>query len=220
LAVYRLYGPMPVAALEQPILWHGFQLLPFWVGYFAVGVAAGRSLAVHGAPVAVDWRAVAAAGATTVAGGWLLLGVTFDGAPHGDFQQGTGGFLLPQEPLFVVGVAALVLFGGPAVVRRSRALGAVTRVLSDNSLGVYILHPLLIYAVGRQIGALLSPGLPVSLLGFLLLTAAGLVLATLFSVVLSATPLAVTLGARRRRLGLPWARVAAPAGSSGGPVSP
>ena len=45
-----------------------------------------------------------------------------------------------------------------------------------------------------------SMALPMSLLGFLLLTVAGLTAATIVSVLLSATPLAPTLGARRRRL--------------------
>lgn len=200
LSVYRLYGPMPTAALEQLSLWHGFQLLPFWVGYFAVGIAAGRALAVRGAPRAVDRRAIALAVAAVALTGWLMLAVTYAGAPHDSFQQGTGAFLLPQEPLFVFSVAALVLVAGPALVSRSRGLAAAVRLLSDHSLGVYILHPLVIYAIGRQLGALLSPGLPLSFLGFLVITVGGLVGATGLSVVLGFTPIARTLGARRRAL--------------------
>lgn len=211
LAVYRLYGPMPIGILSQLTLWHGFQLLPFWVGYFAIGLAAGRVLVTRGAPHGWHPRALAAAALATAASGVLLIAVGYSDAPHGSFQQGTGGFLLPQEPLFVVSVAALVLLGGPAVVRKSRGLATITNVLSENSLGIYILHPILIYAIGRQIGGLLSPGLPISLVGFLILTVGGLAAATVVSVLLSATPLGPTLGARRRPLALPWV----PAASSG-----
>jgi surface polysaccharide O-acyltransferase-like enzyme len=214
LAVYRLYGPMPIAALSQLTLWHGFQLLPFWVGYFAIGLAVGRELAIRGAP-RLNARIIAASALATVVGGVLLIAVAYNSAPHGGFQQGTGGFLLPQEPLFVISVAALVLFGGRTVVNHSRALAATTRVLSENSLGIYILHPILIYVIGRQLGALLSPGLPISLAGFLVLTAAGLAAATLVSVLLSTTPLAPTLGARRRRLSLPWVRAASSGPAAG-----
>jgi surface polysaccharide O-acyltransferase-like enzyme len=214
LAVYRLYGPMPIAVLSQLTLWHGFQLLPFWIGYFAIGLAAGRELAIRGVP-RPNARVIAAAALATVVSAVLLVAVAYNGAPHGAFQQGTGGFLLPQEPLFVISVAILVLFGGPAVVGRSRALATTTRILSENSLGIYILHPILIYVIGRQLGALLSPGLPVSLAGFLLLTVAGLAAATLVSVLLSTTPLAPTLGVRRRRLSLPWARAASSGPAAG-----
>ncbi len=206
LSVYRLYGPMPVAALEQLTLWHGFQLLPFWVGYFAVGLAAGRELATRGAPHGVHWRVIVTATVATVVSGLLLIAVTYNGAPHGDFQQGTGGFLLPQEPLFVVSVATLVLFAHPALVSRGRQPSAITRWLSENSLGVYILHPIIIYEIARHLTGLLYVALPLSFIGFLILTVGGLFGATLFAIVLSMTPLAATLGVRRRQTSLPWGR--------------
>jgi surface polysaccharide O-acyltransferase-like enzyme len=215
LALYRLSGPMPVAALSQLTLWHGFQLLPFWVGYFAIGLAAGRALASRGSPTRVRAPLVVAAAGATILSGVLLIAVAYGGAAHGDFQQGTGGFLLPQEPLFVVSVAALVLLVGPALVRRSRVLAASTAVLSQNSLGIYILHPILIYLIAKRIQGLLTSPLPGSFVGFLIITVCGLVAATLLSVLLSATPLAATLGVRRRRLALPWMRAASSGSATG-----
>jgi surface polysaccharide O-acyltransferase-like enzyme len=215
LCIYRLYGPMPVGALEQFFLWHGFQLLPFWIGYFAVGVAAGRSLVARGEPHRVRLWPVLGAAAAAAASGWVLIAVTYGSAPHGGFAQGTGGFLLPQEPLFVISVAVLVWLTGRSVVELGGRLAAVIRVLSDNSLGIYILHPILIFAIGRQLGSLLSSGLPLSFLGFLILTVSGLIAATILATLLTATPLAPSLGARRRAISQPGRRTASSRSSAG-----
>jgi surface polysaccharide O-acyltransferase-like enzyme len=215
LCIYRLYGPMPIGVLEQFFLWHGFQLLPFWIGYFAVGLAAGRSLATRREPERVRWGPVLAAGAVAALSGWLLIALTYASAPHGGFAQGTGAFLLPQEPLFVISVAVLVWLTGRSVVAQGGRLAAVIRVLSENSLGIYILHPIIVFAIGRRIGGLLSSGLPLSFAGFLLLTAGGLIVATLISILLSATPLAPTLGARRKAISLPRGQPASTSSSAG-----
>lgn len=198
LCIYRLYGPMPAGFVDQFFLWHGFQLLPFWIGYFAVGVAVGRSLITRREPRTVSWNALAGAAAVTAAAGWSLVGISYAGAAHGDFVQGTGGFLIPQEPIYVLGIAAMAWLAGAPLLRASRSVAAVTGVLSGNSLGIYILHPILVYAIARRIAGILSTGLPTSLLGFLTLTVAGIITATVASLLLTRTPLAPTLGARRR----------------------
>lgn len=210
LCIYRLYGPMPVGIIDQFFLWHGFQLLPFWIGYFAVGVAAGRSLVGRGEPSQLHWPAVAGAAVVVAISSWLMIAVTYGSAPHGDFQIGTGAFLLPQEPLFVLAIAALVWLVGRPLLSVGGPLAAGIGLLSDNSLGIYILHPILVFAIGRQISGLLNPGLPLSFAGFLVLTVGGLVAATLASLLLRATPLAVTLGVSRRASSLPGARASAP----------
>jgi surface polysaccharide O-acyltransferase-like enzyme len=198
LCVYRLYGPMPAGFVEQFFLWHGFQLLPFWIGYFAVGVALGRSLTTRTEPGHVHWAALAGALLLTVLAGWSLVAVTYAGAAHAAFVQGTGGFLIPQEPVYVLGIAAAAWFGGGPLLRASQPAAALTRVLSNNSLGIYILHPILVYFIGKRITSILFVGLPTSVLGFLTLTVAALVTATVVSALLTRTPLAPTLGARRR----------------------
>lgn len=205
LAVARLYAPMPSPIIEQLTLWHGFQLFPFWVGYFAVGVLWGGQLAEHGEPAVPRRRLVLPLAAAVVVSGWLQVALQYGSAPHGDFQQGTGGFLLPQEPLFVVAVAALVGETAPWLLSRSRGTAAVTRLLSDNSLGVYILHPLVVYAIATHVGPLLERGLPLSLLGFAVLTLGGLAGATVLSMLLAGTLLAPTLGVRRRQARAPGA---------------
>jgi surface polysaccharide O-acyltransferase-like enzyme len=214
LCVYRLYGPMPFGA-DQFFLWHGFQLLPFWIGYFAIGVAAGRTLVRRGEPSEVHWLPVLGAAAAVAVSGWLMVALTYGGGAHGDFQVGTGAFLLPQEPLYVLAIAALVWLVGRRLVSVGGAMAAGIMLLSDNSLGIYILHPILVFAIGRQISALLNPGLPLSLAGFLILTVGGLLTATLASLLLRGTPLAVSLGVSRRAPSLPATPAASPRSAAG-----
>lgn len=196
LCVYRLYGPMPGGFVDQFFLWHGFQLLPFWIGYFAIGVALGRTLVARREPTVI--RVVPVLVAVLVAGlaGWAVVSIGYSGAAHGDFTQGTGGFLLPQEPFYVLGIAAVAWLIGAPLLTGNRPMAAITRVLSNNSLGIYILHPILVFAIGRRIPGLLG-SLPLSLVGFLTLTVGGLATATVASLLITRTPLAPTLGARR-----------------------
>jgi surface polysaccharide O-acyltransferase-like enzyme len=215
LCVYRLYGPMPIGVIDQFFLWHGFQLLPFWVGYFAFGVAAGRSLVGRGEPSKVRWLPVVGATAVVAVSSWLMIAVTYGSAPHGDFQIGTGAFLLPQEPLFVLAITVLVWLVGRPLLSLGGPVAAGITLLSDNSLGIYILHPILVFAIGRRISGLLNPGLPLSFLGFLVLTLGGLLTATLASLLLRATPLAVSLGVSRRPPSLPGARASSPRSATG-----
>jgi surface polysaccharide O-acyltransferase-like enzyme len=147
--------------------------------------------------------------------GWLLVAVSYRGAPNGDFQVGTGGFLLPQEPLFVLSIATLVWLVGRPLMSIGGPLVAGISLLSDNSLGVYILHPILVFAIGRQMSGLLNPGLPLSFVGFLVLTVGGLLAATLASLLLRATPLAVSIGVSRRSLAAPGTRAASPRSAAG-----
>ena len=202
LCVYRLYGPMPVEAMNQFFLWHGFQLLPFWIGYFAVGVAAGQALDGRGEPQRIHWGAVAAVAAVAAISGVAIIAIKYTSAPHGGFATGTGGFLLPQEPLFVVSVAVLVWLTGATLMRHGGALASVTRLLSRYSLGIYILHPIVIYGIASALPVILNVALPLSLVGFVVITVSGLAVAAVLSLLLSATSLAPAIGASRRSL--PW----------------
>lgn len=215
LCIYRLYGPMPVGAVGQFFLWHGFQLLPFWIGYFAVGVAAGRSLVGRGEPSRVSRLPLLGAAVVVAVSGWLMIALTYGDAPHGSFQVGTGAFLLPQEPLYVLAIATLVWLGGRRLITVGGPATAALTLLSDNSLGIYILHPMLVFAIGRQISGLLHPGLPLSFVGFLVLTVGGLLTATLASLLLRWTPLAVSLGVSRRAPSLGAGAAAAPRSAAG-----
>ena len=98
-------------------------------------------------------REGAAVAAVAAVSGVALIAINYTSAPHGDFATGTGGFLLPQEPLFVVSVAVLVWLTGATLMRHGGALTTVTRLLSRYSLGIYILHPIVIYAVASPLSA-------------------------------------------------------------------
>jgi surface polysaccharide O-acyltransferase-like enzyme len=214
LCAYRLYGPVP-GALEQLFLLHGFQLLPFWIGYFAVGVAVGRHLIGQGEPSRIAWRPVAAASAMTVLGGVSMVAISYSGAPHSAYAQGTGAFLLPQEPVYVLSLAALVWLTGRPLMARGSAVPAALRLLSENSLGIYILHPIPVYLIARHLAGWLDPGLPLSAAGFLVITVGGLLSAAAVSLALGASPLAAAVGSRRRRAARPWGDAAASRSAAG-----
>jgi hypothetical protein len=139
-----------------------------------------------------------------------LLATPPEGTRHADFAQGTGAFLRPLLVPVVAALAAATLLGAPSLLRRLPRLRSPVRVLSRDSLGVYITHPLLAYIPGRELrDPLLQQRLPLSLLGFVLLTAGTLALALLATRLLSASWLAPLIGAERRPLRLGWLRSAA-----------
>jgi surface polysaccharide O-acyltransferase-like enzyme len=197
LEIARLGASLP-GPLESLLLWKGYELFPLWIGDFAVGVAAGRLLAARGDGGDHPRLALACLAALplTLAG---LLAAPGTWMRHPDFAGGTGAFLLPTLVPVVAAVCGAVLLGAPALLRRLPWLWRPVRVLSRDSLGVYITHPLLAYLVGRELLApLLQDHLPGSAAGFVLLTAATLVLALLVTRLISASPLAPLIGAERR----------------------
>ncbi|MHB8717912.1 MAG: acyltransferase [Candidatus Dormibacteria bacterium] len=190
-----LTGGVPNSLLQQ----HAFQLVPFWVGYFGAGVLAGRTLAARGEPQHVHRRLLTAAIAAILLGGYLQV-QHFAGVAS-DLQSGTGAFVLPQEPLLVLGIAALVLLTARPLLATRRRATAATSFVADNSLGIYIIHPIVVYGIGKWIfDALLAQPLPTSFVGFLVLTAGGLAGSALVARLISATPLAPAVGTPRRPL--------------------
>jgi surface polysaccharide O-acyltransferase-like enzyme len=101
----------------------------------------------------------------------------------------------------VLALTAAVLLGAPALLRRMPWLGGPVRAVSRDSLGVYILHPLIAFELGDDLlKSRLQQPLPGSVAGFLLLTAGTLALALLATRLISATPLAPLIGGERRPL--------------------
>jgi peptidoglycan/LPS O-acetylase OafA/YrhL len=200
LAVWRLYGPLPQGAGETVVLDYAFITFPFWIGYFAVGVALGRlwrpiPAALHRAVVWLGPVAIVASGA-------LLILETFSGATWSTFLGGTGAFLDPVLPLFVCSIAAWVLAAGPALMRHVPALSLATRFVSDHSLGIYIIHPIILYYMGTYYGQHLQGAWPASVGWFLLIMATCVVGSLVASRAIATTVLAPVIGMTRNPLQL------------------
>jgi peptidoglycan/LPS O-acetylase OafA/YrhL len=195
LCVYRLYAPA-TDLLNGVFLDHGFELFPFWVGYFGIGAALGVRFASPGPrwPAWPFWVAVPVAALS-------LVGVDVSGAANAAFAQGTGAFLRPDLPLLAVPLFVAVALAADRVLTAHRRLSGAVALIGRYSLGIYIVHEALMYVPGRLLAdGLLQRHLPTSVAGFALLVVATLVLAALLTRLLVGTPLAATLGVRRERL--------------------
>ena len=226
LCLVRVTTVLPSGWQEQLVLTYGYLLFPFWIGYFAVGVAAGRTFFMPagaprgGAPRGVDALRqsltteaharmrgviVICATAAVAASGYLLLNLKFHGAPWVGFLQGTGAFLNPVLPIFVLSITVWVFAAAPPLMRRSQALARSLRFLGDLSLGIYIVHPIFLWVFGRLVVTKLALGGPVSIASFFALVLTVLVVAVIAVRLLVATPFAVTVGSVRRPL--EWMRI-------------
>ncbi|MFN2450994.1 MAG: acyltransferase [Candidatus Dormibacteria bacterium] len=191
---YRLFEPFPGGPVEHFLLWSGYLTFPFWLGYFALGVGLGHVLREHGE----DHPRVGLAALIAVPGtAWLLILGERLSTPHADFATGSGAFLLPLLPPLVLSLVLACLFGGARLLRGRPWLGTPVRVIGTYSLGIYILHPLLLYIPGRLLFSRLEQPLPDAIGPYLLLVAATLLLALGAVRLLVATPLARTLGSPR-----------------------
>ncbi|HKR99880.1 MAG TPA: acyltransferase, partial [Candidatus Dormibacteraeota bacterium] len=199
LVIIRVYGPLPDQLLREVVLVHGFLLFPFWIGYFAIGVAIGRGASPrlrtqrHGLLMAVAIIDVAASG-------YLLLNVDFSHAQYGEFLSGSGAFLNPVLPLFTITVIILVLTAAPPLLRMSSRVAGGLRSLSDLSLGIYILHPIPLHFLGLHLRDPISSGTPFAFLPFIAIVLGSLIAAAIATRLIAATPLAVTVGLEVRPL--------------------
>lgn len=198
LCVWRTYGPLPGGVIETLSLQYSFLLFPYWIGYFGVGVAIGQTWRPLGTRVRVT--AAILGPFAIVASAYLLLQDDFAGAKWQGFVQGTGAFQNPVLPAFVFSIVVWFIAIGPAVVKRSRAVAAVVRPLSDLSLGVYILHPIFVYLAGRVVGHALGGSMAVSALVFSAIVLVALVASLILTRLIAATPLAFTVGMRQQPL--------------------
>ena len=223
LNLLRLYAKLP-GWESQVMLTYSFLMFPFWIGYFAVGVAAGRTLASRAARGVAPpggagaWRApLVLAGAVAVAAsGYLLLNRHYPGSPYAaGFLRGTGAFLDPVLPVFVFSIVAWLFVAAPALLRASRPLARVIRVLSDQSLGLYVVHPMFLWMFGRVFVTSIDGGGGLSIVAFFAFVLCTLLASMAAVRLISATRLAVTIGSQRLPLDLSllraWSGGGAPA---------
>ncbi len=152
----------------------GFELAPFWVGYFALGIWAGprlRRLSGGLSAWTVCLGAMVAASALLF---WAPLGpVARDWGP---WVRGTGAFLRPALLPLTASLTALLWLGGRRLADSAVWLRTAVASAGRHALGIYIVHPLALLALGTVLQRLGGPlaleqGLPGSLLPFALLVA-------------------------------------------------
>ena len=195
LSVVRLHVPLGSGVVATLMLDHGYELFPFWIGFFAIGVLAGRRLASRRGRGLPAWPFVLAV-PLTAAG---LLWSDVSRATNAQYAHGTGAFLRPLLLPLAIAVCGAVVFGAPRLMLRLPRLHQAALVLSRHSLGVYIVHPLLLALLGPLLRPALAVHLPWSILPFLAITLGSLAGALVFSAVIARTPLAPIIGEERAR---------------------
>ena len=138
------------------LLDYGYEEAPLWVGYFGLGIFLGLRPGWSPRLAAARWLA----GPLTVGAALLLLA----GLPGkiavnwGPWVNGTGAFLRPSLLL----LTAIVLYDLWAVAPVANRLGGAVlrravRSLSQNSLGIYIVHPIWLLGAGPLLEVMPRP---------------------------------------------------------------
>ena len=193
LSIVRLYGPTTSSWFDVVTIWYGFLLFPYWIGYFAIGIAMDEFIArlrQHGGAL---WLGLF----VSLVGGWLVVTMTYEDAPNAAYAQGTGAFITPFLPILVAGLAILLLASPGAVARGWGALRRWVRVVSKYTLAIYIIHPIILYAVAEGLNHLLFADVVDGLIGFVSLIGITLALSIALSALIARTPLAFSLGMER-----------------------
>jgi surface polysaccharide O-acyltransferase-like enzyme len=190
------HGPAASGSLAWPYTYLTPVEAPFWAGWFLLGCLAGRVYDRHLTRLDRLWPLGLAVTAA------LSLAVLMEGrwVADGWWRQGTNAFLWPAVVLQGLAAALTLLWGG-------RRLAAVTatwlwrpvRGLSQHSLGVYVVHVLVLDLLGIVIGgwppALRVPALLVGSLGLAYLVTRGLA---------ATRPGALAVGEPRSRPEIAW----------------
>jgi peptidoglycan/LPS O-acetylase OafA/YrhL len=122
---------------------HAQWLFVWWVGYYALGAAA----AAWREPLeqALYRHRGLALTAPLLAAPPVLLDLVHSGA------QGYDEILRPSIMLLTIAVLAAGLAAGQGLARGRRRRAQVVEMLAQRSLGVYLLHPLLLTLIGRAL---------------------------------------------------------------------
>jgi surface polysaccharide O-acyltransferase-like enzyme len=196
LCTLRLWISPTSGLVDTLTIWYGFLLFPYWIGYFAFGIAIEKLKPflqrhrVSGFGIALLLAA---------AGGWLVLTSTYRYAQNPSYASGTGAFITPLMPLFVVPLCALLLMYSGTLARRSRHVSRAVAILSSYSLGIYLVHPLVLFALALLLNGFIFIPVLDGVLGFIILAGATLGVSAILASVISRTPLAFSLGTGQPR---------------------
>src|SRR5579875_1521651 len=191
------YGPPASGALAWPYTYLTPVEAPFWAGWFLLGCLAGWAYDRHLTRLAWLWPLSLAA---TVASSVAVL-MEGRAVPEDWWRQGTNAFLWPAVVLQGFTVALTLLWGGRrlAGVVSAAWLWRPVRGLSQHSLGVYVIHVLLLNLLGILIGdwppVVRIAGLLAGSLGLAYLATRGLA---------TTRPGALAVGEQRSPVEIPW----------------
>ncbi|HZV51118.1 MAG TPA: acyltransferase [Candidatus Dormibacteraeota bacterium] len=144
------HGPAAPGALAWPYTYLTPVEAPFWAGWFLLGCLAGRVYDRHLTRLDRLWPLGLAA---TAAASAVVL-IEGQGVADDWWRQGTNAFLWPAVVLQGLAAALTLLWGGRRLAATVSAawLWRPVRGLSQHSLGVYVIHVLLLNLLGILIG--------------------------------------------------------------------
>jgi surface polysaccharide O-acyltransferase-like enzyme len=145
LMAWRTYGPPPPSVLYWPGIQMSHLEAPFWAGTFALGCLAGA-----------EWDRLARldrfwplALAVAMAAGWLVLTESHLVGTV-DWRQGNAAYLWPSRLLQTVSWSLALLWLGRRFYAHASASWAAIQRLSQHSLGLYVLHPIVLAMLGPR----------------------------------------------------------------------
>ncbi len=133
---------------------HAYELAPFWIGHFAVGVAAGGYLAALRRVSAWGRLATAAAFAVTA---WLVVFAPGLGIWQDDRLNGASSLLHPLYLPLACAETLLLLWFGEALLTALPALTPAAGSLADASFGLYLIQQYPLEAIGPLFQHLPTP---------------------------------------------------------------
>ena len=198
LGAVRLYLPIHGFWQSWFTIWWGYMYFPYWLGYFALGVAIGGELrAARQRPTL--W--IAGTGLATVLTYIALDMWAVAGSPLPAYGGGTGAFIVPLMTPFAVAATLFLLSVGTAAPATEARWWPVVRTLSDASLGIYIVHPGIVTLAKIAVGSQPIHELASSWWGFFVFSGGLLLAAWVVTEALRRSPLSWSIGSFRESRG-------------------
>ena len=177
LGAWHTYAAPTGGPASWPFMRLSFEEAPYWAGYFMVGCLAAANLDTLRR--LRPWSPLGALALALVTA--VLTWIAWPGIPHDVWREGSYVFLWPLMLPYTLLAATALAAAGPALGRLGPALGAAIKSLSRHSLGVYVLHVLVLAFIGRWIASWPDP------LRFPVMIAGALAAAYVLTVVLART---------------------------------